>query len=97
MRISDWSSDVCSSDLTPATDLGPLFDSPAAGLATDISAYNGDTRTATLTPKLGTAVDSFSYYRIVKQEVDGTAQGGTKTSVTLADNAPGKEIGRAHV
>src|SRR3546814_19502405 len=33
MRISDWSSDVCSSDLRLLTDLLPLFDSMEAGLA----------------------------------------------------------------
>ncbi|WP_168254989.1 neuraminidase-like domain-containing protein [Rhizobium leguminosarum] len=80
---------MLSASYSSASDLGPLFVSPAAGQATGISSYAGETRSAKLSPALLTAADSYSYYRIVKQDMTGAAQGGTKNSVTLADGVPG--------
>src|SRR3546814_3996718 len=47
MRISDWSSDVCSSDLPVAADWWRLYDDPVLdGLVADALANNTDVRVA---------------------------------------------------
>jgi hypothetical protein len=83
-------SGILSAKYTAKTDLGPLFESAATGQATGIIAYNGTTRTATLSPKLKTAVDSFSYYRVVHSVTEGTARSGSTDKITLATDASGK-------
>lgn len=70
--------------------LGNIFRSPARGQAADITAYDGQARVATLKPDLTKAANAFSYYRVVKPGETGTAQAGSKTTITLAASASDK-------
>src|SRR3546814_18120406 len=91
MRISDWSSDVCSSDLAP-----PPPDAPAAPDATQVMVFTDsdeDVSESSATAKDGKKRE---VHRIVIRR-DGAGDG--KAPVALSGSAHGKDktrqIGRA--
>src|SRR3546814_8184625 len=110
MRISDWSSDVCSSDLGMALSYLNLFDADAAwGLANDLAATTGRPSVAIIkhANPCGAAVsDSLAdaYQRAFECD-ERSAFGGIvalshpvdEATVERMVAAAQAEIGRAHV
>src|SRR3546814_10821817 len=109
MRISDWSSDVCSSDLSNSTT------SPTASKI-DLTDSGNEWRTYFYVPKVanpGTTTSNYDKYRITSSTSDTSYNGGVvqrQTSTNIStDQLPGvnedqwsncyavPEIGRAHV
>lgn len=66
----------------------PLIAPDAAnGQSRTVGSYDGNTRTATVTSAWNTPPDRASAYAVMQPVTDGTAQGGTITTITLAGSA----------
>lgn len=76
---------------TPESNLDFLFTSTGAGQSRTISGYTGATRTATVQSDWSTVPDKTSLYVLGSTATEGTAQGGTKTSMTLAASASAED------
>jgi hypothetical protein len=71
-----------------------LFQSPATGQSGSITAYDPDTRTATVAAPWTTIPDAFTYYRILRGQdlvLAGSAGGGAATTIVLAPDASNQE------
>src|SRR3546814_3775007 len=91
MRISDWSSDVCSSDLIGkcGSSVREIFDhaeKPSAASSSDATSMNGTLRTANSEMRIDGAL---------LDDAHGFAIG--EICRAIGDDARAGEIGRAHV
>jgi len=78
-----------SATFTAQTPLSFLFVSQGAGQARTITAYDGATRTATISPDWTTLPNGFSTYTVTSTTLAGTATAGAADSITLgADASP---------
>ena len=66
---------------------GVLVADSAGGQSSIVTAYDGATRTATVSPAWATAPGDATQYRLLRTADAGTAQSGTITSITLAATA----------
>ena len=64
-----------------------LFGSQGSGQSSEISGYDGPSRTATVTPAWQTAPDSTTSYQVTRVATQGTAQGGGSDTIVLATSA----------
>src|SRR3546814_8125209 len=107
MRISDWSSDVCSTDLLKAPVAVPVFVEQRRGLvgaAFDrddmLSAGNGlDERIVAETAEIaGEAFEIVVAHPLIGESEDVMVEpGGADVGDGLGGERAGEEIGRAHV
>lgn len=88
--------DLTSNDVPPARSAqafaelqahGVLVADPAGGQASTVTAYDGATRTATVSPAWAHAPGDSTLYRLLRTVDAGTARSGTITSITLAATA----------
>src|SRR3546814_5373238 len=99
MRISDWSSDVCSSDLTTADSNGYFLLSVSQDDEVVIDILDGSVCKPIALSSIVDLSDRKKLYRAGEIICDGTS--GTASPVegtpVGASNSTGQEIGRAHV
>src|SRR3546814_19245516 len=89
MRISDWSSDVCSSDLSLGAHLAPAFNTLFPGVTNQVTAFN--------TPGFTNTTTNQQFFGMLGGSVPTTANSDNVTNVIADERSEERRVGKESV